>query len=89
MSGHRDPFAEASDELSRRVGEQDEREASRRYKDAHLHLERLINDFVMALRASVISATRIPSSKRWLVQNLADELLSRPSWSCVCPATAT
>jgi hypothetical protein len=75
VTGQGDPLEEASRGLGRRVAEQDEQEASKRYQDAQLHLERLVGDFVVALRASVFYTTRIPASQQWLMQNLADELL--------------
>jgi hypothetical protein len=75
VTGQADPFEEVSRELARNVAKRDEREASKPYLDAQIHLDRLVNDFVAALQASVIYTTRIPASQQWLVQNLADEML--------------
>lgn len=75
MSGPGHTFEQASGELARRIAKQDEQEAGKRYQDAQLHLDRLVGDFIVALQASVLSATRIPASQQWLVQNLVDELL--------------
>lgn len=75
MSEPADPFAAAAREHTRRIAEHAEVPKTKRYEDAQLHLRRLTQDFLVALRASWFVFTRYPDGKHWLLQNAVDDLM--------------
>jgi hypothetical protein len=70
-----DPFAEAARDLQEKIVAHTETRSSKRYKDAERHQDRLVRDFLFALRASAIAFTRYPNSRHWLLQNAVGEEL--------------
>lgn len=70
-----DPFAAAASDLKSRIEEHDETRSTKQYEAAELHLQRLVQDFAVALHASWFAFTRYPESKNWLLQNSIDDLL--------------
>jgi hypothetical protein len=75
MENSNDPFAKAAEDLQRRIAAHQETRDSKRYNDAHIHLQRLVQDFAVALRARWLAVTRHPDSSNWLLQNSVDDLL--------------
>jgi hypothetical protein len=75
MGSSEDPFAVAARDLRERIEAHDETRATQRYEGAQKHLQRLVQDFVLALRVSWVAFTRDPRSDNWLLQNSVDDLL--------------
>ena len=75
MEALEDPFAAAAEDLRRRIADHEETQETKRYSDAQVHLQRLVQDFAVALRASWFALTRHPKSPGWLLQNSVDDLL--------------
>jgi hypothetical protein len=70
-----DPFGEAARDLQEKIAAHAETRSSQRYTDAECHRDRLVRDFLFALRASAIAFTRYPNSRHWLLQNAVGEEL--------------
>jgi hypothetical protein len=70
-----DPFTMAAQNLAHRIAEQETTRSSKRYRDAQLHLSRLVQDFAAMLRIATFAFTRYPHSSEWLLQSSANDLL--------------
>lgn len=75
MSAPEDPFAAAARELQARIETHEETRSTKRYGDAESHMRRLVQDFVLGLRASWLAVTRDSNSDHSLLHRSMDELL--------------
>jgi hypothetical protein len=75
VAGEVDLFASAARDLRERIQEYEEVQGSKRYEAAQAHLDRLVQDFVVALRSSWFFFTRYPDGAQWLLQSSMDDLL--------------
>lgn len=71
----RDPFAEAARQLEEDLAQHAIVKASKRYKDVHVHLNRLLADFSRTLEISALYFTRYPHARQWMQQANTDDLL--------------
>ncbi len=75
MSKAEDQISSAADDLKALIEAHEGTRSTKRYEDAEIHLDRLVQDFAVGLRSSWLAFSRYPQSEEWILQRSMDDLL--------------